>query len=109
MLFIDASSNYEKKKTRNIIRNEDIDSIIETYRSYHSKSPYCKVVNIEEIKENNFNINIRKYADNSPEAHQLRKLKEQFKDYEMDYLSNSDIVLNITRLTKDSQDCIYDK
>ncbi len=108
VLFIDASSDYEKKKTRNIIRNEDIDSIIEAYSSYHSKFPYCKVVNIEEIKENNFNISIRKYADNSPEAHQLRKLKQQFKDYEVELLSNSNTTLSITKLRSDSQDCIYD-
>ena len=33
VLFIDASREFEKVKTQNMLRNQDIERIVETYRS----------------------------------------------------------------------------
>lgn len=65
VLFIDASSdgNYEKGKNQNILRNEDIAKIVSTYDARQSVEKYAYVASFDEIKENDFNLNIPRYVD----------------------------------------------
>lgn len=65
ILFIDASSegNYEKGKNQNRLREEDIVRITDAYERYANEDKYSYVATFEEIKENNFNLNIPRYVD----------------------------------------------
>lgn len=63
ILFIDASNNFEKIKTQNILRGRDVDKIVSTYEKRESIEKYSRVVPIEEIKENDYNLNIPRYVD----------------------------------------------
>lgn len=63
ILFIDASKQYEKVKTQNILRDEDIDNIIETFRNRTEKDKYSKKATLKEIADNNYNLNIPRYVD----------------------------------------------
>lgn len=65
VLFIDASGdgNFEKGKSQNILRDCDIDQIINTYTARKSINKYSHVASFEEIKENDFNLNIPRYVD----------------------------------------------
>ncbi|MFC4558376.1 type I restriction-modification system subunit M [Virgibacillus kekensis] len=65
VLFIDASSegNYEKGKNQNKLREEDIQKIVETYETYETIDKYSYVASMDEIKENDFNLNIPRYVD----------------------------------------------
>lgn len=65
VLFIDASGdgNYEKGKNQNILRNEDIAKIVSTYDARQSVDKYAYVASFDEIKENDFNLNIPRYVD----------------------------------------------
>lgn len=63
VLFIDASEHFEKVKTQNRLRPEDIDKIIDTYRERTSEDKYSHVATMEEIRENDFNLNIPRYVD----------------------------------------------
>lgn len=65
VLFIDASGegNYEKGKNQNILRNEDIARILEAYKKRTDIEKYSHVATFEEIKENDFNLNIPRYVD----------------------------------------------
>lgn len=65
VLFIDASGdgNYEKGKNQNILRDCDIDQIISTYEARENVDKYSYVASFEEIKENDFNLNIPRYVD----------------------------------------------
>jgi type I restriction enzyme M protein len=63
ILFIDASNDFEKVKTQNILRNEHIDKIISTYRNRDVIEKYSKRVSIQEIEENEYNLNIARYID----------------------------------------------
>ncbi|MDI9319068.1 MAG: type I restriction-modification system subunit M [Phycisphaerales bacterium] len=63
ILFIDASSYFEKSKNQNILRGTDIKKIIDSYRNRIDEEKYSKKVFLKEIAENDYNINISKYVD----------------------------------------------
>lgn len=65
VLFIDASGdgNFEKGKNQNILRDSDIEKIITTFKNREAIEKYSYVASIEEIKENDFNLNIPRYVD----------------------------------------------
>ena len=63
ILFIDASQHYEKVKTQNRLRQQDIDKIITTYRERKEEPKYSHVAPMDEVKENDYNLNIPRYVD----------------------------------------------
>lgn len=63
VLFIDASNNFEKGKNQNILRECDIDKIIETYKKRETIDKYSYVASLDEIAENDYNLNIPRYVD----------------------------------------------
>ena len=63
VLFIDASKGFEKDKNQNKLREEDIDKIINTYKERKDVERYAHVASFDEIKENDFNLNIPIYVD----------------------------------------------
>lgn len=63
ILFIDASQYFEKAKNQNMLRNEDIEKIINTYRNRTEDEKYSKQATLREIAENDYNLNILKYVE----------------------------------------------
>ena len=63
ILFIDASKDFEKVKNQNKLRKEEIDKIIQTYANREEIDKYSHNATIDEIKENDFNLNIPRYVD----------------------------------------------
>jgi len=66
VIFINSELNYEEGKNQNKLRDEDIATIMDTFDGYKTIKRYSKVVELAEIQENDFNLNIRRYADTSP-------------------------------------------
>ena len=65
VLFIDASGdgNFEKGKNQNILRDSDITRIVNAYQARQNEDKYSYVASFDEIKENDFNLNIPRYVD----------------------------------------------
>lgn len=71
VLFIDASKLYESGKNQNKLRLEDIDHVVNTYRQFNEgklqpgvvEEKLSYVATFEEIRENEFNLNIPRYVD----------------------------------------------
>src|SRR5690606_21482727 len=65
VIFIDASDegNYEKGKNQNQLREQDIAKIVDTYEKRETIDKYSYVATLEEIKENDYNLNIPRYVD----------------------------------------------
>ena len=63
ILFIDASQQFEKVKTQNVLRDQDIDKIITTYRTRAEEAKYSKRVPLQVVADNDFNLNIPRYVD----------------------------------------------
>jgi type I restriction enzyme M protein len=66
VIFINGELEYEEGKNQNRLRDEDIEKILTTFDSYQNVKRYSKVVSLDEIRENDYNLNIRRYADTSP-------------------------------------------
>ena len=66
VLFINGELEFQEGKNQNKLRDEDIELIVSTFDSYEDLKRYSKVVEMDEIRENDYNLNIRRYADTSP-------------------------------------------
>lgn len=66
VLFINGELEYEEGKNQNKLRPQDIEKIVQTFDNYAEVKRYSKVVTLAEIADNDYNLNIRRYADTSP-------------------------------------------
>jgi type I restriction enzyme M protein len=63
VLFIDASKEYQDGKKQNILRKQDINKIVNTFKEFAEIEKYSHLATIDEIAENDFNLNIPRYVD----------------------------------------------
>lgn len=63
IMFIDASKGFAKGKNQNTLRPEDIDKIVSTYKVRKDVKRYAHVASMQEIKDNDYNLNIPRYVD----------------------------------------------
>lgn len=71
ILFIDASNDFEKWKNQNKLRDSDLDKIINTFKSREEIEKYSHKASLEELKENDYNLNIPRYVDTFEEEVQI--------------------------------------
>ncbi|WP_417737746.1 type I restriction-modification system subunit M [Rosistilla oblonga] len=71
VLFIDASREYDDAKTQNRLADEHIEKIVATYTARENVDKYAYVADFEEIKENDFNLNIPRYVDTFEEEEEI--------------------------------------
>lgn len=67
-LIIDASKGYIKEGKNNKLRSCDIKKIVDTVINRESIPKFSKVVTREEIRDNDYNLNIPRYVDSSEES-----------------------------------------
>lgn len=63
VLFIDASNEFENAKNQNKLSDANIEKIIGTYKKWRTVDKYSYVASLDEIKENEYNLNIPRYVD----------------------------------------------
>ncbi|MEW9939175.1 type I restriction-modification system subunit M [Clostridium butyricum] len=83
ILFIDASNDFEKSKNQNNLTDENVDKIISTFKERKDIDKYAHVASIEEIRENDFNLNIPRYVDTFEEEEPI-DLEEVNRQLEQD-------------------------
>lgn len=71
ILFIDASREFEKVKNKNILLEEHIDKIVETYQSRTVIEKYSYLATLEEVAQNDYNLNIPRYVDTFIEQEEI--------------------------------------
>ncbi|MCK9404411.1 MAG: type I restriction-modification system subunit M [Chitinophagaceae bacterium] len=69
ILFIDASREFQEGKNQNRLRPEDQKKIAEVFGFYTTTDKYSYVAKVEEVRENDFNLNIPRYVDTFEEEH----------------------------------------
>ncbi|NFO15079.1 type I restriction-modification system subunit M [Clostridium botulinum] len=95
VLFIDASGeqHYEKDKNQNKLREEDLKEIEKVYNNYETIDKYSYVATLDEIKENDYNLNIPRYVDTFEEeemvdmdevAKNITNIKDQLQEVEQE-------------------------
>ena len=63
ILFIDASKEFENGKNQNKLTDENVAKILETYKNRSEIEKYSHKAKSDEIKENEYNLNIPRYVD----------------------------------------------
>lgn len=74
VLFINADREYREGKNQNSLRPEDIEKVSHVYRHHLEVQKYSRLVPVEELEKEDWNLNIRRYVDNSPppEPHDVK-------------------------------------
>ena len=109
VLFIDASKEFKKEKAKNKLRDgsngepNDIKKIVDTYKAFVNGEnaeieKYSHVATLDEIKENEYNLNIPRYVDTFEE--------EELVDLEAVNTEIADIKVQIAELEKDMAECM---
>lgn len=86
VLFINASEYYNKEKKKNTLSDEHVQKIIQTYKERKEEAKYSRRVTMEEIKQNEYNLNITRYIDTLPEEEvfDVQKVARELKQIEGD-------------------------
>lgn len=85
VLFINAAEHFERG-TQNMLRQVDIDRIIDTYRERKVIDRYSHLATLQEIDDNEYNLNIPRYVNTFEEQDNVdipvvsKKLKELEKE-----------------------------
>lgn len=91
VLFIDASREFKAGKNQNQLSQENLDKILQTYHTRKTIDKYAYLANFDEIKENDFNLNIPRYVDTFEEEEEIdlmavraerQQLKQQLNELE---------------------------
>ncbi|GAA7674868.1 type I restriction-modification system subunit M [Helicobacter pylori] len=68
VFLIDASKDFKKDGNKNRLREQDIQKMIDTFNAYKEIPYYSKMVSLEEISANDYNLNIARYIAAKPES-----------------------------------------
>jgi type I restriction enzyme M protein len=71
VLFIDASREFKSGKNQNQLTEDNIQKVIDTYKARESVDKYAYLASFDEIKENDFNLNIPRYVDTFEEEAEI--------------------------------------
>jgi type I restriction enzyme M protein len=63
VLFIDASKEYQEGKKQNVLREQDISKIVSAHQKFETIEKYAYRATVDDIKENDYNLNIPRYVD----------------------------------------------
>jgi len=63
VLIIDAEKDFSEGKNQNSLRVQDIAKIVKSYDNYKNVEGYARVVGLEEIEGNEYNLNVRRYIE----------------------------------------------
>ncbi|MFA5625103.1 MAG: type I restriction-modification system subunit M [Bradymonadales bacterium] len=97
ILFLEASKQFKQGKAQNSLEPEHADKIFDTFMTRQDVEKFAHVAAPDEVKENDYNLNITRYVDTFEEEEevdiaatikaidelnpQLEKLEEQMKHY----------------------------
>ena len=71
VLFVDASGEFEEGSNQNRLRDKDVEHIAGTFHDYADSDKYARVVPLDEIEQNDWNLNISRYVDTSAEEERI--------------------------------------
>lgn len=99
ILFIDSSEHFEKVKTQNYLRKKDVKKIIDTYTERFEEDKYSYVASLDEVKENDYNLNIPRYVDTFEEEEpiDLEEISLELKNLEKEIKTTDAEIANFCK------------
>ena len=71
IFILDGSKDYQEGKNQNVLRSEDIEKMVQAFNTWEDQEKYCRVVSLEEIEVNDYNLNIARYIDTTEEEEEI--------------------------------------
>ena len=71
IFFINAGNEFEKIKTKNTLNEQQLRKIADTYRHRSEIEKYSHCATLQEIRDNDFNLNIPRYVDTFEEKPEI--------------------------------------
>ena len=71
VLFIDASREFQAGKNQNALNEDNIKKVVDTYQARKDVDKYAHLATVEELKDNDFNLNIPRYVDTFEEEEEI--------------------------------------
>jgi type I restriction enzyme M protein len=99
VLFIDASQHFDKVKTQNVLREDHINKIIDTYRGRLEEDKYSKRANLQLIADNDYNLNIPRYVDTfeAEESIDINSIANEIKDLDISIAETDKILADFCK------------
>ncbi|MFJ2441051.1 N-6 DNA methylase [Streptomyces sp. NPDC087658] len=66
VLFINADREITAGRTQNLLEAQHAEKIVSAYEKWEEVAGFARVVKFDELAENDYNLNIRRYVDNTP-------------------------------------------
>lgn len=84
VLFIYAANTFEKLRNMNRLRDEDIAEIVRGHEAFEDLQKYARVVGLDELKENDWNLSVTRYVDifDEPEPIDIPQVWKELKKSE---------------------------
>lgn len=76
IVFIDASKEYESTKNYNFLSDSTIEKISNSFKHRETINGYSRCINIEEVKCNDYNLNVPRYVDTFKEKETVDVVEE---------------------------------
>ena len=71
VLFIEASREFTEGTEQNCLRDDDVEKIAKTFHAFKDAAKYARVVALDEIEKNDFNLNISRYVETAEAAEKV--------------------------------------
>lgn len=71
VFFLYGANDYLEGKNQNKLREQDIAKIVNAYHGYKTIEKYCRPVSLDEIRSNDYNLNIARFVDITEEEEQI--------------------------------------
>ena len=99
ILFIDASNDFEKQKNQNKLLPEHLDKIIAAFEQRQDIEKYAKVATLQEVKDNDYNLNIPRYVDTfeAEDEIDLNAIAQQLKDLEKQSQKTDEVIADFCK------------
>ena len=97
IFFIHAENEYEEGSGQNFLREEQIQKISQVYQEKEEVEKFSALIDLSEVRENNYNLNVSRYIDIFPEEDQidifsclqkLKKLNDERTKLEIEFQKN---------------------
>lgn len=82
VLFVEASREFKEGTSQNYLRSEDVQKIAAAFHAFKDAEKYARVVGLDEIEKNDWNLNISRYVETADAAekvdvaHAIARLRE---------------------------------
>lgn len=99
ILFIDASNDFDKQKNQNKLLPEHLDKIIDAFTQRQNIDKYAKVATLQEVKDNDYNLNIPRYVDTfeAEDEIDLNAIAQQLKDLEKQSQKTDEVIADFCK------------